>query len=180
MHQVFTYRFVDVPGYQDLTKLIYKKLPQTLYTKHGFWTVPKAFFNSIPNCKQTVEKFGSWNDISQIALVSSLPTDEFPIHTDLGHTQAFALNFPLYNCDEVYTAFYKSTKQLQDLPVEVTPDAILDIYPTESMVEIDRYYLTQPVIINTSIPHNVINRTSDIRLAITIRWATEVLHENLF
>jgi hypothetical protein len=182
MFDDFTYRFVDVPGYQDLGKAVYNKMPKSLYQRHGFWTIPVAVLAHIAGFKQAVELFGKWEDIYQIALVSMLPgkhVDEFPIHTDMGHAQALALNFPVYNCDKVYTGFYKSKEMLEDLEIVKTPAALLDIYPTHLMEEFDRYYLTQPAIINTSVPHTVVNLTDDIRLAVSVRWETDILAQTI-
>ena len=110
MNYDFTHQFINIPGYQEITLEIYKKIPNDFYKQHGFIGVNTKFFSNIIGFREMVETFGPWQNVSQIALVNILPDkhiDEFAIHTDVGHKQKLALNLPVYNCNDVYTAFYK-------------------------------------------------------------------------
>ncbi len=186
MIKTFTYTHVDVPGYQDFAKSIYNRVPKSFYNqKHGFWMLPQELLVAVPGFKQAIEKFGKWENLEQIALIVNHPNrtlDEFPIHTDLANLAPLALNLPVHNCHDpnIYTAFYQPIRELakDEINFGSTTDAKLyAVYPEQLMQEVDRYYLTKPVIMNTLHPHTVINPTQQLRLALTIRWVDDCLQE---
>ena len=83
-------------------------------------------------------------------------------------------NFPLENCDNTYTCFYKT--KTNDITVNQTIDrpdkphfGVYRRIDSDDLVEIDRYYLNKPILINTSVPHRVVNENLTERVAITIR-----------
>jgi hypothetical protein len=182
----FTYCHVDIPDYQKFSQEIFKRVPKSFYEKkHGFWMLPNILFQVIPGFKAAIEKFGKWENLEQIALIVNHPNrtlEEFPIHQDLANLAPLALNLPVYNCDDtnIYTGFYKPIRELDKSEIthgSTTDAKLYAVYPEHLMKEVDRYYLTKPVIMNTLYPHTVVNPTNHLRLGLTIRWVDDCLEE---
>ena len=83
---------------------------------------------------------------------------------------ALAINFPIKNTEATHTEFYEYI----DGPVKNIEfgsfNIVYQYYGKANLKEIDRYSLTKPVILNTSIPHSVINSTVEDRFALTFRF----------
>lgn len=87
---------------------------------------------------------------------------------------SLGLNFPIENCENTYTAFYAPKNgQVNITKVIKRPDkpqwGVYRELDAEDLLEIDRYWLTKPILINTSVPHNVVNNSGKTRVAITVR-----------
>ena len=90
-------------------------------------------------------------------------------HTDTQYRD-LALNFPVKNCEDCYTALYKMTKGTQNL--KVLPNGLT--YTTYSndveFEELTRFTLDGPVLFNTKVPHQVWNPTDKIRISASLRF----------
>jgi hypothetical protein len=87
-----------------------------------------------------------------------------------------AINIPIKNTEGTYTAFYEYI----DGPVQNMEfgrhDIIYRYYGKANLNEIDRYALSKPVILNTTVPHSVINNTDKDRFALTFRFEKDPWH----
>lgn len=99
-----------------------------------------------------------------------------PVPPDQTHW-CLAFNFPIENCDDTFTAFYKCTG-----PDTIIHETILPKKPQygtyrklekSQLVEIDRYYLTRPVVINSSVPHNINNNDYSVRISLNVRLSPD-------
>lgn len=87
-----------------------------------------------------------------------------------------AINIPVKNTEGTYTDFYEYI----DGPVKNMEferhDIIYRYYGKANLKEIDRYSLSKPVILNTTVPHSVINNTDKDRFVLTFRFETDPWH----
>jgi hypothetical protein len=115
---------------------------------------------------------------SDTALISSYGSKPFPIHIDGEdwENRCFALNLPVYNCDQSYTVWYKGTRS--GLPGGYTDpndnrsDAIL--YDEATAVEIDRMPASTPAIVNISVPHRPVTLHGKLRYLVSTRFGPEL------
>jgi hypothetical protein len=97
-----------------------------------------------------------------------------PVHEKtLDSKYALAINVPIKNTELTRTAFYEYI----DGPVKNLEFGSFNIvyryYGKANLKEIDSYSLTEPVILNTSIPHSVINPTDKDRFVLTFRFEVD-------
>jgi hypothetical protein len=98
--------------------------------------------------------------------------------TDIGTTTQFilAVNFPVDNTTDTSTSFYEYI----DGPIKNLEFGSYDVfyryYGKANLKQIDSYSLNRPAIINTSVPHSVINNTEKDRVALTFRFDRDPWH----
>lgn len=98
------------------------------------------------------------------------------LHTDYSESRILktSLNLPVYNCVQSRTEFYQQSKNHD----EVTLRSRGVQYFEHTLVEdlyLDQFTLDQPTLINTSVPHRVVNQGPETRVAVSIRFAREPL-----
>lgn len=84
-----------------------------------------------------------------------------------------AINFPVVNCNDCWTGFYKLTggeKITKVLPNKLTyvnfsQDAVFE--------ETSRFTLAKATIFNTKQPHAVVNPTNNVRIAASLRFVRD-------
>jgi hypothetical protein len=103
------------------------------------------------------------------------------VHTDWP-TTGYALNIPVLNCDNTYTAWYNanSTNNKATMFSSESWKSVGDspLYDTATAVEIDRVDAAAPHWINVHVPHSPICSHNQLRLNGTIRF-TEPIYEYL-
>jgi hypothetical protein len=102
---------------------------------------------------------------------------ENPVYTKSTISKyVLAINIPIKNTEGTYTAFYEYI----DGPVKNMEfgqhNIIYRYYGKATLKEIDRYALSKPVILNTTVPHSVINNTDKDRFALTFRFEKDPWH----
>jgi hypothetical protein len=115
---------------------------------------------------------------SNTAIISNQRDHAFPIHAD-GDNEAnrcFALNLPVYNCDQSYTVWYKGTRS--DRPGEYTDvsdkRSYAIFYDEATAVEIDRMPASTPAIVNISVPHRPVTLHNNLRYLVSTRFNPEL------
>jgi hypothetical protein len=121
--------------------------------------------------------------------MSTIPGENIIIHTDYDwRDRSFALNIPILNCHDSYTAWYKPRpgtgvkhlrqhEELKDYPL---PEKWQDHYPGQQWRaediegEIDRMAASQPAFVNHSIPHRPVTYHNDTRILISTRFLPEL------
>jgi hypothetical protein len=95
------------------------------------------------------------------------------VHSDYPET-GYALNIPILNCDNTYTAWYQAEETDQkvlDYASDTWPTvALANFYNSGTAVEIDRIHANEPHWINILTPHAPICDHSDLRINCTLRF----------
>ena len=92
----------------------------------------------------------------------SLPGKVIPIH--ICPDRGCALNIPIQYTEDSHTVFYESVNE--DLTLTYDVPRIYNIVNSE-MVEVYRYTLTEPVIMNTRLPHGVFGGPKMVRIILS-------------
>jgi hypothetical protein len=172
---MITYRYVDFPNLKEIAKQILEILPDLHKDTNVYKSYDKDFFFKIKPLVESVEKFKPWNDMFDIAIVSTKANSSLPIHKDFGPIEKtiYSLNIPIYNCDKSYNILYKLKENAQ--PEKRTDDKNeyeYFKYKEKDVEEVARFYLTQAVLFNTQMPHTAINPTNEPRIMLTMRFNT--------
>lgn len=125
-------------------------------------------FYNIPELQRNLEmNHVMRSDIDSIAIHIIQPNHSVPIHTDIGN-YIYSLNIPIQHCVGTEMIYYKTDSD----PIVVrtiSNDSTYNRYISVNCVPFDRVSLTQPYIVDVSVPHNVINPTPNIRIALLVR-----------
>lgn len=89
-----------------------------------------------------------------------------PIHID---KRGCALNIPIQYTEDSYTVFYEPKDKLE---MTYSIPRIYNIIESE-MIEVYRYTLTEPVIMNTKLPHGVFGGPRTTRIILSWSISTE-------
>jgi len=92
-----------------------------------------------------------------------------PIHICPG--RGCALNIPIRYTEDSYTVFYKPKDRLE---MTYSIPRIYNIIESE-MIEVYRYTLTEPVIMNTRLPHSVFGGPKTTRIIMS--WSIDPVYE---
>lgn len=169
------YKYVDFPNLKETVNEILKIIPELHNDTSVYKSYDKEFFSNIKLLKDGVEKFNSWNEIFDIAIVSTKANSSLPIHKDFGPIEKtiYSLNLPLYNCDKSYNILYKLKENANfKKKSDENNDYEYIKYKERDLEEVVRFYLTQAVLFNTQMPHTAINPTNEPRIMLTIRFNT--------
>ena len=169
------YKYVDFPNLKETVNEILKIIPELHKDTSVYKSYDKEFFSNIKLLKDGVEKFNSWNEIFDIAIVSTKANSSLPIHKDFGPIEKtiYSLNLPLYNCDKSYNILYKLKENANfKKKSDENNDYEYLKYKERDLEEVARFYLTQAVLFNTQMPHTAINPTNEPRIMLTMRFNT--------
>ena len=98
------------------------------------------------------------------------------IHIDTIVAHKYSYNIPVLNCEQSSVIYYESTQPLRPVlnmahtmaPNQARSITYFDFDP-ETCREIDRFTMTQPTIICTGVPHNVLVDPPLLRIALLCR-----------
>jgi hypothetical protein len=90
-------------------------------------------------------------------------------HID-AQTNCLALNFPIKYCNESETIFYSTETPLETIILEKTNGVIYKSLKNKDWIEIEKYTLDSATLLNTHIPHKIINYGKNKRVALSIRF----------
>lgn len=94
--------------------------------------------------------------------------DSIP-HVD-AQVNSLALNFPIENCKETETIFYTTITPLETIVLKKPNGVVYKSIKNRDWVEIGKYTLDSTTLLNTHIPHKLINRGNNKRIALSIRF----------
>jgi hypothetical protein len=170
------------------------------------------YLRKIKDFKNACPTFADWLDskeiksrdiylISWIVIASNgVSAESMPIHIDTDGEGAVpldltgeAINLPLLNFDNSYTAWYSATKlgnaptseEFFDSPAELMKKIVMNwstsgiAYDESSAVELVRASVAQPMYINVTIPHRAINLGDLPRTSLSIRLRRKLDLEQL-
>jgi hypothetical protein len=75
------YKYVDFPNLKETVNEILKIIPELHKDTSIYKSYDKEFFSNIKLLKDGVERFNSWNEIFDIAIVSTKANSSLPIHS---------------------------------------------------------------------------------------------------
>ena len=137
----------------------------------------KDNFNYVETGKlknQCMTLFNWMYNINLTPLKSAIIITKPHLYNSTPHVDAqinsLALNFPIKNCIESETVFYTTMSPLETETLKKPNGANYKALKNRDWVEVGKYILDTPTIINTHIPHRIINRGSHERLALSIRF----------
>lgn len=166
--------------------------------------VGPQFMRTLKEFKNACPTFADWlmskniqsRDIFVISWLvvasNGVDTESMPIHIDTDPDDpgslpldltGEAINVPLLNFDNSFTAWYAATKlgaapsssEFFNSPAELIKNLVMNcsnsgiLYDEDSAVEVARARLTQPIYLNVSIPHRAINLGSRPRTTLSLR-----------
>ena len=169
------FKLIDLPNVETIADIVYKRLPMEYQTRTLFQSQPRELFEKFEILLSSIEIVKPRTDIVNIAIVTCKPQSRSPIHVDtIGDQHLSAINFPIYNCKDTYTCFYKILNNAEPRTiVQEHGDPYLDYDPTD-LEEIDRMYLHKAAVFNTQVPHGVINDTDETRIILSVRFRTPI------
>jgi len=91
--------------------------------------------------------------LRRTGLVQVPPNGKFDIHIDTGKS-ALAINIPLENCEDSTTSFWESS--VPPIPSKTPNGYTFSTYDKNFCKKIAEYTLDRPILLNTSVPHEVI------------------------
>jgi hypothetical protein len=154
---------------QVLPKMIVRKRPRfspTVYLEDYRPYVPSLF-----------EWFDRMNLRPKvIAYVEQSAHTDMGIHSDLtkpnpdNYDPELALNLPIQGCESAYTVIYRS---LTPPSLVSSSSSTYHAYNFKDLIEIDRYSLTEPVLLRVKHPHGVKNPTDHDRHSISVRFCED-------
>lgn len=133
----------------------------------------ESALNALPTI---VEWFKKNNlEVRQIAHISIGAHITQQAHIDSGEPE-LALNFPVLNCDNVTTEFFKLEQQ--DLTIQYTIGTNLPYhhFNSDNKNIIGSFSLMQPTLLNIKMPHRVVNNTDLERISLSFRFKKDPWH----
>lgn len=164
---------------------IYRKIHIENYIKEAIHQEIKNL--NIKNCKENFNYFAiddikiqcpiffNWMENKKmVAVKAAVIITDANFYNSIPHIDAqvnsLALNFPIENCEETETIFYKTESPLK-IKLLTKPNGVIykSILNTD-WKEIGRYTLDSPVFLNTHVPHKIVNHGQNRRIALSIRF----------
>jgi hypothetical protein len=154
--------------------------------------LPKEAVASCRALMAAVDRVCNWNQVSHVMIFRVSPGIEV-IHRDQEIAQVWpnievpvkwALNIPVTNCDDTYTAIYEALPGQQYALKPNIPglwwesgDDNCHVYRPDQVREIDRYSFVQPVVLNTHTIHCIHNPTNQVSVRLSLRMNCNVLEK---
>lgn len=90
-------------------------------------------------------------------------------HID-AQVNSLALNFPIENCEETETIFYTTQTPLETVISKKPNGVIYKSLKNKDWIEIGKYTLDSATLLNTHVPHKLVNYGNNKRVALSIRF----------
>lgn len=159
--------YINISNFETLRNKILDKLNLDLSIDINLVKYNEVF-NLIPEINDILSYLSIESYKRSISIISVKSKGRLPIHKDDGF-YIWSLNIPLSYTDNTYTVFYNVNEDDRIEMPSRNGGATYIKYPEEKAVEIDRFILDKPAIMNTKIAHNVINFNNKPRYTLGIR-----------
>jgi hypothetical protein len=171
MKKTFYYKQLNIDYNLEEIKNFF--LNRTRYSQRFELLNTREALNELPSIEAWFIKQNL--EAQTVAYIATAPAFKQVIHTDVG-TPTLAINFPVANCENVATRFYKA--DLSHCVVNNTPETALPYatYPESSVIEVCSYVLRTPVLLNIKEPHSIVNLTTRTRYALSFRFKKDPYH----
>jgi hypothetical protein len=175
---------VYVKNLNEISRGIFDVLPKNLITDTSYEMLHPKRFENIIGFKDLVNSISGirpWEEVCGVQVLTTNPLHSTAIHID-GDDSQVGFNIPVFNCEDGYTAFYKVKANtagamrefvLQD---KQTVDTQLGHYMFYEQNQVEEVYRTtyngHANLINTAVPHQVVNLSKHVRIVVSVRWYT--------
>lgn len=138
------------------------------------------FFNKInvENFLKNCKNFNAWLkelnlECRVIASTKILPNTNIGIHRDQNKNK-FAMNFGILNYENSPILLYKIEEEKVVSRQIKNTSVFYDDFSESKIKLIDKIYLTNPVIWDTTIPHSIEHISNNIRMTLSVRFLTDI------
>jgi len=157
-----------LPAIQDA---VLERIPDYLFNETNLTYLEnnRALFLGIPELEDLLSKLGVMDKVLTIAVNVTLPHKSGNIHVDGGSYQ-HSLNIPIVGCKNTWVKFYSSKEEPKQITLTNSTGTHTFLKYDESVCdEILTVEATGPYIMDTKVPHKVVNTTDNIRVMLLIR-----------
>lgn len=167
------FQFIDIAGIEAIRGAILPHIPEELFTatsssvSYPPQVMSVAF--ALPELRAEMERLGMLDYWFATAVITVKPNGMLPIHTDTGD-YTYSLNIPMHNFEDGDTVFYSTSVEPVFMPRSNGSGSYQKFMP-EHCTETERFTLNRPALMNTQVPHSVINSSSTSRIALGLRLA---------
>jgi len=173
MTDIFYFKYLDIPYNPDEIFNFFKNKD---YHPHRFEMLDvQKVLDILPSIQNWFKSQGLL--VTKVAYISTPTKFKQMIHTDVGDNE-LAINFPVFNCENTRTYFYKPKDGAPQVKVKYTPGTNLPYvsYEPEMVSEVCFFTLNKPVLLNVKKPHSIDNQTDNNRVSISFRFNKEPTH----
>lgn len=167
----FYFKYIDIPYDLNEVQAYYNSKPLS----GGYFTLQDI--NKVLDALPSIKKWFEDNNCkpNKVAYISTGPWFAQPPHKD-NTDQILAVNFPVYNCEEVKTVFYDDTNVETTLRYTQAYNIPYYSYKVDRQAPIAEYILSKPVILNVKKIHSVVNNSNKDRISLSFRFEEEPWH----
>jgi hypothetical protein len=132
----------------------------------------------VPSLSIYLKELGIYDIWEKTALIAATPNRSVPIHRDgtPNFKRLFALNFPIYNCEDSITTFYEVKdgidKVEQLVPNNGTPYTKFDIN-VDDIIKVDSVIVSEPTWLRVNVLHSVSMTSDKNRIVASLRFKPE-------
>jgi hypothetical protein len=162
---------------------------KTINVSRFLFAVPdQAFHECCPVLKETLDELELFEHLDGLGFFVVPPKQPTAIHIDLGYNTV--LNFPVLNCDDSYTVWYRDpVEMVEDNPYHISTDTVLNktedseisqhfagayknipYFFTDASKEFARVEANQALWVNGNIPHRPEVLHDRFRVLATLRF----------
>lgn len=133
-----------------------------------------------PGFVKHLDSINIGNLLCGVGIIIVYPGTKFPIHVDHEEDikQQIGLNFPVRNCENSFTVWYKNVEKIKNLDKQVSGDSYTDCiseFSSHNPIEVARCELLTPVWINSGLPHTAESQNPGLRISASFRFHKEIL-----
>jgi len=134
----------------------------------------------VPTLSTYLKELGIYDIWEKTALIAATPSRSVPVHRDgtPNFKRLFALNFPIYNCEDSLTSFYEVKDGIEKveklIPNNGTPYTKFDI-DTDDIIKVDSVIVSKPTWLRVSALHSVSMTSDKNRIVASLRFKPEPL-----
>jgi len=134
----------------------------------------------VPALSTYLKELGIYDIWEKTALIAATPNRSVPVHRDgtPNFKRLFALNFPIYNCEDSITSFYEVKDGVEKveklIPNNGTPYTKFDI-DTDDIIKVDSVIVSEPTWLRVSALHSVSMTSDKNRIVASLRFKPEPL-----
>jgi hypothetical protein len=174
------YRAVEIDNLQQIQNAVLKIYTSEQLDKLDLFYMTNEVFLNIPELKSCLDNLGLLSYVHIIATTVvppgyGVPGATFPndptIHIDYGNN-THSLNIPIKNCDNTFLSFHNVNGPPEKIHLEKSGLPFY-YYKPKNSIQIDQIEMNQAYIVNTSVPHAIVNPTDKTRVLIAIRLKAE-------
>jgi hypothetical protein len=167
----FYFKYIDIPYDLNEVQAFYKSKP--VPSGHFTMRYVDEVLGALPSIKQWFEDNNC--KPSRVAYISTLAHFAQPPHKD-NSDQILAVNFPVYNCEEIKTLFYDDKNVETKVMYTKAHNIPYHQYMIKGRAPIAEYVLSKPVILNVKKIHSVVNNSNKDRVSLSFRFEEEPWH----